>query len=177
MNLIVKVPSWSSTTGTLEVNGKSFKCTLGRSGIALVIDKKEGDGKTPVGIFPLRQLIYRADRVAKPVTGLPVEVLTVETGWCEDSSHPDYNKKIVLPHTSVHDRMMRDDHLYDYVVVIGYNDTSPVSGKGSAIFMHLARPDFRPTAGCVGLSAADMLEVLKSCDKSSKIEIKPPGRS
>ena len=172
MNIIVRTKSPTATIGTLEVNGKTFDCTLGRAGVILPADKKEGDGKTPLGIFPLRQLLYRADRVAEPITGLPVEILTPETGWCEDPAHPDYNKKITLPHPSVHDRMTREDHVYDYTVVIGYNDAPIVAGKGSAIFLHLAKPQFTPTEGCVGLRADDMLEVLKYCDGARKIEIR-----
>ncbi len=174
MNIVVRTKSWTATTGTLEIGGQAFDCTLGRTGVVLSEAKKEGDGKTPLGIFPLRQLLYRADRVPKPLTGLHVEILTPATGWCEDSTHPDYNKKIILPHPAVHDRMTREDHLYDYTVVIGYNDAPAVAGKGSAIFMHLARPDFSPTAGCVGLRAGDMLAVLKLCNNSSKIELLPP---
>jgi L,D-peptidoglycan transpeptidase YkuD (ErfK/YbiS/YcfS/YnhG family) len=174
MKLTVIMTAWGATQGILLADGRRFECTLGRNGMALPPDKKEGDGKTPIGIFPLRQLLYRADRVPKPITGLPIEILTKETGWCEDPAHPDYNKKITLPHPAVHDRMTREDHLYDYVVVIGYNDAPPVAGKGSAIFMHLARPDFTPTAGCVGLRAEDILEVLKHCDTFSKIDIRLP---
>jgi len=174
MNLTVITTSWAATQGVLMMEDKRFECTLGRAGMIMPSDKKEGDGKTPVGIFPLRQLLYRADRVMPPVTGLPVEILTPETGWCEDPTHPDYNKKITLPHPAMHDYMTRKDRLYDYVVVIGYNDAPVVRGKGSAIFLHLAQPDFKPTAGCVGLRAEDMLEVLKGCDKDSQIEIRLP---
>jgi L,D-peptidoglycan transpeptidase YkuD (ErfK/YbiS/YcfS/YnhG family) len=176
MNIVVKANSSAATTGTLEINGKHYTCTLGKTGVIPAAQKTEGDGKTPLGIFPLRQLLYRADRIPKPATGLPLEILAPETGWCEDSTHADYNKKIILssscPHPAMHDRMTREDHLYDYVVVIGYNDAPVAPGKGSAIFMHLARPDFTPTRGCVGLRVEDMLEVLRHCDSSSKIEIK-----
>jgi L,D-peptidoglycan transpeptidase YkuD (ErfK/YbiS/YcfS/YnhG family) len=171
MNIIVRAKSRTATTGTLEMNGKIYNCTLGRTGVIPAIDKREGDGKTPLGSFPLRQLIYRADRLNKPVTKLPIEVLTENTGWCEDPAHPDYNKKVTLPHGSVHDRMTRDDRLYDYTVVIGYNDDPVVPGRGSAIFLHLARPDFGPTAGCVGLTPEDMVEVLKNCGPDTRIEI------
>lgn len=175
MNIIVQTKSFEATTGVLIAGGRRFDCTLGRAGVA--IGKAEGDGKTPVGTYPLRYLLYRADRLERPETGLPVEILTPETGWCEDPSHPDYNTRITLPHPSAHDRMTRDDHLYDLTVVIGYNDDPPVAGKGSAIFMHLARPDFTPTAGCVGLRREDLLEVLKHCDSSSHITILPPPDS
>jgi L,D-peptidoglycan transpeptidase YkuD (ErfK/YbiS/YcfS/YnhG family) len=165
----------SETTGTLKIGPEVFRCTLGRAGVVFARDKKEGDGKTPLGAYPLRQVLYRADRVPKPETGLKTEILTPDTGWCEDPSHVDYNKKITLPHAAVHDRMTRDDNLYDYTVVIGYNDAPAVAGRGSAIFLHLARPDFGPTAGCVGLRAEDMKVVLKLLDSSSTITILPPA--
>lgn len=172
MNIIVQTSSWDATTGVLLIGGARYDCTLGRTGVTL--DKTEGDGKTPVGTYPLRQLIYRADRMAQPETALPVEILTPDTGWCEDASHADYNKKVVLPHPAVCDRMTRDDHLYDMTVVIGYNDDPVTPGKGSAIFMHLAREEWTPTAGCVGLKHDDLLAVLKHLTPDSHITILPP---
>lgn len=173
MNIIVQPKSFDATTGTLIIGPNRFDCTLGRAGVA--VEKTEGDGKTPIGTYPLRQLLYRADRLQQPETGLPVSVLTPDIGWCEDPAHPDYNLQIRLPHPSVHDKMTRDDNLYDLTVIIGYNDSPPVPGKGSAIFLHLARPDFSPTAGCVGLRQEDLLFVLKLCDSSSHITILPPA--
>jgi L,D-peptidoglycan transpeptidase YkuD (ErfK/YbiS/YcfS/YnhG family) len=172
MNVIVRATSWDATTGMLFIGAQRYDCTLGRGGVTL--DKKEGDGATPVGTYPFRQLIYRADRMALPETGLPVEILTPDTGWCEDPSHPDYNQKVILPHPAVCDRMTRDDHLYDMTVVIGYNDDPVAAGKGSAIFMHLAREEWTPTAGCVGLKRDDLLEVLKQLTPDSLITILPP---
>lgn len=172
MNIIVQTKSFTATTGTLIAGVKRYDCTLGRAGVA--VEKLEGDGKTPIGTYPLRYLLYRADRLPKPETGLPVNTLDIDTGWCEDPAHPDYNRQIRLPHPSVHDRMTRDDNLYDLTVIIGYNDEPVTPNKGSAIFMHLARPDFSPTAGCVGLRQDDLLEVLKLCDDSSHITILPP---
>jgi L,D-peptidoglycan transpeptidase YkuD (ErfK/YbiS/YcfS/YnhG family) len=174
MNITVETKSLTATTGLLKIGPHVFDCTLGKAGVIAAAGKKEGDGKTPLGVFPLRYLLYRADRIPKPETGLRVEILTPETGWCEDPTHADYNRQITLPHASVHDRMTREDHLYDYTVVIGHNDAPVVPGKGSAIFLHLARPDFTPTRGCVGLRAEDLLKVLKLCDSSSKITILPP---
>jgi L,D-peptidoglycan transpeptidase YkuD (ErfK/YbiS/YcfS/YnhG family) len=175
MNITVQTTSFESTTGFLMIGGGRFNCALGRAGVTF--DKTESDGKTPIGIFPLRQLLYRADRIARPETGLPVEILTAETGWCEDPAHPDYNRKILLPHPTVADQMAREDHLYDVTVVIGYNDDPVVPGRGSAIFMHLARPGLLPTAGCVALSREDLLEVIRLCDSSSHIAILPPPDS
>ncbi len=165
----------TATTGTLEIGGKSFACTLGHGGVSKIDDQKEGDGKTPLGDFPLREVFYRADRILKPETGLKVEILTPETGWCDDPKHPNYNKKIKLPHKASHEIMTREDNLYDIVAVIGYNDDPVIAGKGSAIFLHLAQPDFSPTAGCVGLrTEEDIRTVLKQCDSSSRIKILPP---
>lgn len=172
MNIIVQTKSFDATTAVLIAGGRRFDCALGRAGVT--IDKKEGDGKTPVGTYPFRQLFYRADRIEKPKTGLPVEILSPETGWCEDPAHPDYNKKIILPHPAVVDRMTRDDDLYDLTAVIGYNDDPVVPGRGSAIFMHLARAGLEPTAGCVALAKDDLLEVLALCDENSHITILPP---
>jgi L,D-peptidoglycan transpeptidase YkuD (ErfK/YbiS/YcfS/YnhG family) len=172
MNITVTVKSETATTGTLSINGKSYDCAIGRAGVTAPAQKTEGDGKTPLGTYPLRQLLYRADRVAKPVTQLPTDILTPETAWCENPAHADYNKLITTAHPAATDRMTREDHVYDYVVVIGYNDSPVMPGKGSAIFMHLARPDFTPTAGCVGLRAADMLEVLKACTPATSIDIR-----
>lgn len=172
MNIIVQTSSFDAATGTLIAGANRYPCTLGRTGVT--IDKAEGDGKTPIGTYPLRYLLYRADRLEKPETGLPAHILDAATGWCEDPSHPDYNTRVTLPHDSVVDRMTRDDHLYDLTVVIGYNDDPVVPGRGSAIFMHLMRDDGSPTAGCVGLKLQDLLAVLKLCDSSSHITVLPP---
>ena len=175
MNIVVETTSMTATTATLKIGGHTFPCTLGRAGVIAAEEKIEGDGKTPLGTYPLRYLLYRADRVAKPQTGLRAEVLMPDTGWCEDPSHADYNRQVKLPHGSVVDKMTRDDHVYDYVVVIGHNDAPVIKGGGSAVFMHLARDDFSPTAGCVGLRADDLLTVLKLCDPATIITILPPS--
>lgn len=175
MNIIVQTKSFTATTGILIAGGVRYDCTLGRTGVT--IDKNEGDGKTPVGTYPLRRILYRADRLEKPKTELPVDVLTPDTGWCEDPSHADYNRQVVLPHPGTCDRMTRDDHLYDIVVVVGQNDDPVVPGRGSAIFMHLAREDFTPTAGCVGLKLADLQAVVALCDSATSITILPPADS
>lgn len=172
MDLIVQTRSFEATTGVLMTGTARYDCTLGRGGVSA--EKTEGDGKTPIGIYPLRQLLYRADRHPKPITGIETDCIDAMTGWCEDPAHADYNKRVKLPHPSVTDKMMREDHLYDFVIVVGYNDAPVVPGKGSAIFLHLARDAFTPTAGCLGLRQPDMLAVLKGLDKSSLITILPP---
>jgi L,D-peptidoglycan transpeptidase YkuD (ErfK/YbiS/YcfS/YnhG family) len=175
MNIIVQTSAETTTRAILICGDEKFDCALGRSGVTH--DKTEGDGKTPVGTYPLRQVFYRADRVGRPETRLDVAALTPETGWCEDPAHPDYNKQVTLPHNSRVDKMTRDDHVYDITVVIGYNDDPPKAGKGSAIFMHVARLGYTPTEGCVALSEEDLRKVLKKVDKTSHITILPPPRS
>jgi L,D-peptidoglycan transpeptidase YkuD (ErfK/YbiS/YcfS/YnhG family) len=153
----------------LRLQGHGFPCVLGRAGI--VADKQEGDGGTPVGRFALRRVLYRPDRGPKPETSLPVETIAPDDGWCDAPDHPDYNRPVKLPHPASCETMWREDHLYDVVVVLGHNDDPPVPGLGSAIFMHLARPDREPTQGCVALTREDLLAVLKACDAASTIQI------
>ena len=176
MDIIVQTSGETSTRGVLIIGGQRYDCALGRTGVTT--DKHEGDGKTPVGTYPLRQVFYRADRVAAPETGLRVCVLTPTTGWSEDPARPDYNTEIVVPADGTApagvDRMTRDDHVYDLTVVIGYNDAPPVSGRGSAIFMHLAREGYTPTQGCVALCESDLRAVLRQVTAESRITILPP---
>jgi L,D-peptidoglycan transpeptidase YkuD (ErfK/YbiS/YcfS/YnhG family) len=146
------------------------KCALGRSGIRQ--DKREGDGATPVGIFPLRKLCYRADRFQKPPTALPTQAIQETDGWCDDPDHPLYNKPVRLPFAGSHEDMWREDYVYDLVLVIGHNDDPPVPGKGSCIFVHIINGDYEPTAGCIALSEDDMVELLEACSTDSILEIK-----
>jgi len=134
------------------------RCSVGRSGVAVKIC--EGDGVTPIGHWPLRGLFYRADRLQAPSCVLRATALKPDLGWCEAPADPAYNKLVKLPHGGVSESMWRDDGLYDLVLVVGYNDDPVVPGVGSAIFVHLARPDYAPTAGCVGLALADLIDAL-----------------
>lgn len=144
--------------GWLSAQGQRFICALGRGGI--IQDKHEGDGATPAGTWPMRAVLYRADRIRAPVTRLPVSVIRPDDGWCDDPQHADYNRRIVLPHPARHETLWRDDALYDLILVLGYNDAPVVPGKGSAIFMHRARPNWTPTEGCVALAPMDLRAVL-----------------
>jgi len=155
--------------GQLTFQGRIYPCVLGRSGI--VADKHEGDGGTPVGCFPLRRLLYRPDRLARPETALPVQAISPDDGWCDDPSHADYNRPVRLPHPASCEQLWREDHLYDLVVVLGHNDDPPIPGLGSAIFMHLARPDREPTQGCIALDCENLLELLNLCGTDSALRI------
>jgi len=122
--------------------------------------KREGDGGTPLGRFPVRLVLYRADRISRPRTPLPVRAIRATDGWCDDPADRNYNRLITLPSTQSAERLKRDDDLYDLVLVLGYNDRPRIKGKGSAIFVHLAREGHTPTEGCIAFSRADLLAVL-----------------
>jgi L,D-peptidoglycan transpeptidase YkuD (ErfK/YbiS/YcfS/YnhG family) len=144
--------------GRARWGGRAMRCALGRGGIAAA--KREGDGATPAGRHVFRQAFYRPDREAAPATRLPVAPLGPTDGWCDDPGHADYNRKVALPHRARCESLWRADGVYDLIVALGYNDDPVVPGAGSAIFLHLARPDFSPTEGCVALARDDLLAVL-----------------
>jgi L,D-peptidoglycan transpeptidase YkuD (ErfK/YbiS/YcfS/YnhG family) len=156
-----------SRDGTLTYPGNAFRCALGRGGI--LADKREGDGATPVGCFTLRRVLYRADKMEPPETALPVSAIQPADGWCDDPADPAYNQPVSLPHPTSHEEMWRADGLYDVVVVIGHNDDPIVPGMGSAVFMHVAKPDYEPTAGCVALALPDLLALLKDCAPGDRL--------
>jgi L,D-peptidoglycan transpeptidase YkuD (ErfK/YbiS/YcfS/YnhG family) len=139
---------------------REFRCALGKSGVAAMGAKREGDGATPAGLWPLRRLFYRPDRLSAPRTRLPTAALKPADGWCDAPGDPTYNQLVTLPYPASAEHLWRDDDVYDLIVVLGYNDAPVVPGRGSAIFLHVARPDYSPTEGCVALARADLLEVL-----------------
>ena len=155
--------------GRLLAGAAVLACALGRSGVSR--SKREGDGATPAGTWPLRRLLFRPDRVARPETALAVEPLSPADGWCDDPVDPHYNRFVQLPYGASAEALWRDDGLYDLVVVLGYNDDPPKTGSGSAIFLHLATPDYGPTAGCVAINRADMLWLLANCGSQTRLEI------
>lgn len=158
------------TRGVLRHGSLLVPCALGRGGVRA--DKREGDGATPLGTFPLRRLWYRADRLDVPsVAGLPTRVIRREDGWCDDSASPQYNQPVTLPHAARHERLWRDDALYDLVVELGYNDAPIVPGAGSAIFLHVARPDYGPTEGCVAVARADLLRLLAGAGTDTRLRV------
>ena len=142
---------------------------LGRTGMRAL--KREGDGGTPLGRFPVRQVLYRADRIARPRTQLNVRAIRERDGWCDDPADRNYNRLISLPTRRSAEGLRREDHLYDLVLVLGYNDRPRVRGKGSAIFVHLARPGFSPTDGCIALSQHDLGMLLTELRRGSSIVV------
>jgi L,D-peptidoglycan transpeptidase YkuD (ErfK/YbiS/YcfS/YnhG family) len=144
--------------GVLTVRGEVFRAALGYGGARA--DKREGDGATPVGVLPLRRVLYRADRLAAPVAAVPVEAMRPVDGWCDDPGHAAYNTSVRLPLDGRAEALWRDDAIYDVVGVLGWNDRPVLPGLGSAIFLHVARADYAPTEGCVALRLDDLLRVL-----------------
>ena len=144
--------------GMLLCGNLRFPCALGRSGRRPV--KNEGDGATPMGRFTLRQVLYRADRVPRPRSLLPVSPLRPDDGWCDAPQDRNYNRKVRHPYPASAERLWRSDHLYDLIVVMSHNQSPRVRGRGSAVFMHVATPGYAPTEGCIALRREHLQRVL-----------------
>jgi L,D-peptidoglycan transpeptidase YkuD (ErfK/YbiS/YcfS/YnhG family) len=155
--------------GRCAFAGAVHACSVGSGGVRP--DKREGDGATPAGAWPLRRLLFRPDRGRPPACVLPLQPIAESDGWCDDPASPDYNRLVHLPSGASHERLWRHDHLYDLVVVVGYNDDPPVAGAGSAIFLHLRREDGGPTAGCVAFARADLEQILSGLDSESRLVV------
>jgi L,D-peptidoglycan transpeptidase YkuD (ErfK/YbiS/YcfS/YnhG family) len=154
---------------TLQVEDFRFKCCIGKGGTTK--NKKEGDKKTPKGIFEIENLYFRKDRIKKPKTLLKCIEIKKEMGWCDDIRFPEkYNKLLKIKKNTKHEKLKRNDHKYDLIVPIKYNFKKPVIGLGSCIFMHLTE-NYNPTAGCIALKKKDFLIMLKLIKKKTKIKI------
>ncbi len=161
--------AWSD--GRFRIGEREVRCALGPRGVIAADEKREGDGATPLGAWPLRRALYRADRGPRPVTPLPVGTIAEDDGWCDDPADDAYNRPVRLPYPASAEVMCREDGLYDLVAILGYNDEPPVAGRGSAIFLHVARPDYGPTQGCVALARPDLEAVLALAEPGSVLEI------
>jgi L,D-peptidoglycan transpeptidase YkuD (ErfK/YbiS/YcfS/YnhG family) len=155
--------------GRLHWSRGSAAAAVGRAGVKA--DKREGDGATPAGTYPLISVLYRKDRVTPPASRLPVRPLAPNDGWVDEPTDPRYNRLVELPYPASAEEMWREDHLYDVLVVIGYNVEPVIPGAGSAIFLHVATPDFAPTAGCVAVSKEVLLGLIPLLGPGSTITI------
>ncbi len=147
-----------------------FRAAIGAGGIGL--KRAEGDGITPVGVFPIRKILYRADRIARPATGLPLQAIAPDDGWCDAPDDPAYNCLVKLPYGASAEALWREDPLYDLIVVLGFNDAPVVPGAGSAIFLHVARTDYGPTQGCIALARDDLLKAVSLLGSGDTIAIR-----
>ena len=156
--------------GTLSWPGGSARAACGKAGVTA--DKREGDHASPAGKFALLRAFYRPDRVAAPKTALPLAALKPEDGWCDEPADPRYNRRVTLPYPASHEELWRVDGLYDVIVVIGYNTDPVVPGKGSAIFLHCASPDFAGTEGCIAVAREALVPLLGLLGPRSTITIR-----
>jgi len=165
--LIVRRLRTSASKGVIQCGNLSVPCSLGRSGTS--VRKHEGDGATPWGRFALCQVLYNPGAERRPKTRLALRAISRSDGWCDAPQDRNYNRLVRLPYTASAERLWREDGLYDLVVVLDYNIRPRVRRNGSAIFMHIARPEFLPTEGCIALRRSDLLYLLARLRPGSKV--------
>jgi L,D-peptidoglycan transpeptidase YkuD (ErfK/YbiS/YcfS/YnhG family) len=154
---------------TLQIDEFKFRCCIGKKGTT--INKKEGDKKTPKGMFGIENLYFRKDRIKKPRTSLKHVEIKNTMGWCDDVNFPKkYNKLIKVDKKLKHEKLKRKDCKYDLIIPVKYNFKKPITGHGSCIFIHLTK-NYTPTAGCIALKEKDFLIILKLIKKNTKIKI------
>ena len=167
--LTVRRKPAQAARGVLTAGPLALPVALGRGGIRA--NKREGDGGTPRGVFRPVQLWWRADRHPRPRTFLPIRAITPTDAWCEDPADRHYNQPVRLAGDASGDRLTRGDHLYDFIIEIDHNTRPRIAGRGSAVFLHLARDNFGPTAGCVAMRPSAMLRLLRRIGPHTRIEI------
>jgi L,D-peptidoglycan transpeptidase YkuD (ErfK/YbiS/YcfS/YnhG family) len=155
--------------GWLAAGAWTLPVALGRGGIKA--NKREGDGATPRGVFRLKRLWWRAERHPRPATLLPVRRIMPDDGWCEDPRDRRYNRPVKLAPAAQADRLARRDALYDFIVELDHNTRPRVAGRGSAVFIHAARPAFAPTAGCVALELKTLQRLLARLSPRTRIVV------
>ena len=153
----------------VQLGHLTFPAAIGRNGRTIL--KREGDGKSPISVTRLLHGFYRGDRMSATATALPMQRTSKSMLWCDEPRNPNYNRLVQAPFTPSHEEMMRKDSLYDICLVLDWNITSRSRNRGSAIFMHLIRPGYEPTAGCVALPPRDIRRILPHMRKGTKIRI------
>ncbi|MEM8744219.1 MAG: L,D-transpeptidase family protein [Pseudomonadota bacterium] len=166
---VVRTRPGHRNQGLVSVEGRIFHCALGPGGIRA--RKVEGDGATPLGRLILDRVLYRADRLPRPATAMPVRPVGKRDGWCDASGDRNYNRPVSLPYPARSETLSRDDILYNIVIITSYNVCPRMRGRGSAIFIHIARERLLPTQGCIALSTADLLQILKVCGRRAVFDI------
>ena len=161
--------SAAARRGLLQLGPLQFPCALGRSGSR--VRKREGDGASPIGRWPVLGVLFRPDRVRRPRTPLPVRRMRPQDGWCDAPGDRNYNRPVRHPYPASAERLWREDELYDVVVVLGHNQRPRIRAGGSAIFMHVARPGYLPTEGCIALARRHLLIVLERLKPGSAVRV------
>ena len=167
--ITVQADSADSALGWATLRDRRWRCVVGAGGVRE--DKVEGDGATPVGEFPLRRIYFRNDRLILPKVALPARPISRHDGWCDDPRADGYNRLVHVPNEWSHEKMWRDDGLYDLVVVVGYNDDPPEGEWGSAIFLHIARDDMGATRGCVAFARDDLMELVALLTRETRLRV------
>jgi L,D-peptidoglycan transpeptidase YkuD (ErfK/YbiS/YcfS/YnhG family) len=163
----LRTAAGNRSRGWLAAGAHTIPVALGSGGV--IANKREGDGGAPRGIFRPRRLWWRADRHPRPQTFLPIRPIRSDDAWCEDPASRHYNRPLRLERARGGDRLKRDDHLYDFIVEIDHNTSPRVAGRGSAVFLHLARDNFAPTAGCISMTKSAMLRLLRRLGPETRI--------
>jgi L,D-peptidoglycan transpeptidase YkuD (ErfK/YbiS/YcfS/YnhG family) len=161
----------ATADGFLDLGGRKVRCALGRSGVKPAADKREGDGASPAGVWPIRRVLYRPDRGPPPATAFELQPISRHDGWCDDPKDPAYNQPVYLPYPASAEHMWLESGVYDIVVILGHNDDPVVPGMGSAIFLHLSQPDYSPTQGCVAVPKVDLEALLAKAVPGDAVEI------
>ena len=167
--LVVRTLSARSTVGELQFGPLRCRCALGRTGCRVL--KREGDGATPSGEWPVREVFFRPERLRRPKTQLPLRAIARSDGWCDAPRDRNYNRRVVHPYPASAEHLWRTDGLYDIVVVLGYNDAPRIDGRGSAIFLHCAWDDYAPTRGCIAVRRADLFRLLPYLNRKMTLRI------
>lgn len=162
-------PNREAARGLVRLGPRHWPCVFGEGAIAAL--KREGDRATPLGRFDFRRVLYRADRISRPRTALPVRAIKPDDGWCDAPADRNYNRPVVLPYGASAEAMWRQDVIYDLVVVLGHNDRPRKRGRGSAVFMHVWASDHSPTAGCLALAREDLLQLVSRLGPTSALNI------
>ena len=161
--MIIHVPN----KNTLIIDDFKLRCCIGKKGLSS--NKKEGDYSTPKGLFNLKKLYFRKDRVGIPKCKLTKKIIKKNIAWCDNPKHKKYNEEIKIVNRNLKENFYRRDHKYDYIISISHNEKK-IPNKGSAIFIHLT-DNYKPTAGCIALKKKNFEILLKLIDKKTKIKI------
>lgn len=167
LDIVVRLRAASASQGVAVAGGRTMRCAIGRSGVSA--RKREGDGASPRGAWRALWVYYRADRMLRVRSGLPIRHVRPADGWCDAPVDRNYNRPVSLPYPASTETIARADGLYDLVVVLDYNIKPRGRSLGSAIFLHCARPGFTPTEGCLALSPGDLKWVLARLTPQSRV--------
>lgn len=165
--VIVRRKPGQKTRAIVQAGPLRFQAAIGRSGITSL--KREGDGATPRATMRMLNGFFRADNHRMVKTRLPLKSIRADTLWCDAPKHPAYNRLVRAPFTASHEQMKRKDRLYDVCLVMDWNIKTRKRGCGSAIFFHIARPDYAHTEGCIAISPADMRRLLPHLSPLTKV--------